>query len=295
MKHLRSDPSRVVIIGAGEGGTAMLDMASGEALIDVVGMVDLNDQAMGMIQAKAQGIATYTNVEEGLKACAPCVAFNLTSNEMVEEVAANILGVGGVIGGLEARLIWRMVTDLQHAKRDLQYQATHDPLTGLYNRRFVTEQLEREVDQALRYGAECTVVLIDLDLFKDVNDTYGHVAGDEVLKLVSNVLRQSVRSADILGRWGGEEFIVLLPYTDVQSATIAAEQWLKRVSELPIELSDGTKLKVTFSAGVTALQVHKGVSNQAHVDALLNDVDARLYAAKDAGRARVVGEGISHG
>jgi len=295
MKHLRSDPSRVVIIGAGEGGTAMLDMASGEALIDVVGMVDLNDQAMGMIQAKAQGIATYTNVEEGLKACAPCVAFNLTSNEMVEEVAANILGVGGVIGGLEARLIWRMVTDLQHAKRDLQYQATHDPLTGLYNRRFVTEQLEREVDQAIRYGAECTVVLIDLDLFKDVNDTYGHVAGDEVLKLVSNVLRQSVRSADILGRWGGEEFIVLLPYTDVQSATIAAEQWLKRVSELPIELSDGTKLKVTFSAGVTALQVHKGVSNQAHVDALLNDVDARLYAAKDAGRARVVGEGISHG
>jgi len=294
MKRLRGDPRRVVILGAGEGGTAMLDMATEEALIEVVAMVDLNDQAIGMMQARRQGIETYTKVEEALQACAPCVAFNLTGNEMIEEVAASILGAGGVIGGLEARLIWRMVTDLQHAKRDLEFQATHDLLTGLYNRRFVTQQLEREISQGIRYGAECAVVLIDLDLFKNINDTYGHVAGDDVLKFVSNILRQSVRSADILGRWGGEEFIVLLPYTDVKSATIAANKWLQCVSESPIELADGTKLQVTFSAGVTALKVDKEASVQWHFDALLNDVDGHLYAAKDAGRACVIGEGINN-
>jgi len=290
MKRLREDPSRIVILGGGRGGAAMLEMLCDESLAEVVAVVDHNSDAPGIVQAKAMGIPIYTDVEKALVANAPCVAFNFTNNEMVEEIAYGVLGAGGVIGGLEARLLWRMVTDLKEAKKDLEYQANHDPLTGLYNRRFVMDQLHRELGQAIRYEFECSLVLIDLDYFKRVNDTYGHVAGDAVLKQVSSELQKSVRTVDVLGRWGGEEFIVLLPHTSVSDAQLATQQWLKRVQEESVILADGEALEISFSAGVAGLLVKDGESVQQHIEALLEKVDSRLYKAKDCGRACVVGD-----
>jgi len=290
MKRLREDPSRIVILGGGRGGAAMLEMLCDESLAEVVAVVDHNSDAPGIVQAKAMGIPIYTDVEKALVANAPCVAFNLTNNEMVEEIAYGVLGAGGVIGGLEARLLWRMVTDLKEAKKDLEYQANHDPLTGLYNRRFVMDQLHRELGQAIRYEFECSLVLIDLDYFKRVNDTYGHVAGDAVLKQVSGELQKSVRTVDVLGRWGGEEFIVLLPHTNVADAELATQQWLNRVREKPMTLASGEALEISFSAGVAGLLVKDGESVQQHIEALLERVDSRLYKAKDCGRACVVGD-----
>jgi len=290
MKRLREDPSRIVILGGGRGGAAMLEMLCDESLTEVVAVVDHNSDALGIIQAKAMGIPVYTDVEKALIVNAPCVAFNLTNNEMVEEIAYGVLGAGGVIGGLEARLLWRMVTDLKEAKKDLEYQATHDALTGLYNRRFVMDQLHRELSQAIRYGFECSLVLIDLDNFKRVNDSYGHVAGDLVLKQVSDELQGNVRTADVLGRWGGEEFIVLLPHTNVADAELATQQWLNRVRGKPVALVDGEVLDVSFSAGVAGLLVKEGVGVQEHIESLLEKVDSRLYKAKDCGRGCVVGD-----
>jgi len=290
MKRLREDPSRIVILGGGRGGAAMLEMLCDESLTEVVAVVDHNSDAPGIIQAKAMDIPIYTDVEKALIANAPCVAFNLTNNEMVEEIAYGVLGAGGVIGGLEARLLWRMVTDLKDAKKDLEYQATHDALTGLYNRRFVMDQLHRELSQAIRYGFECSLVLIDLDFFKRVNDSYGHSAGDLVLKQVSGELHENVRTADVIGRWGGEEFIVLLPHTNVADAELATQQWLNRVREKPVTLASGEALDVSFSAGVAGLFVKDGASVQQHIEALLEKVDSRLYKAKDCGRACVVGD-----
>jgi len=290
MKRLREDPSRIVILGGGRGGAAMLEMLCDESLTEVVAVVDHNSDAPGIVQAKAMGIPIYTDVEKALVANAPCVAFNLTNNEMVEEIAYGVLGAGGVIGGLEARLLWRMVTDLKEAKKDLEYQANHDPLTGLYNRRFVMDQLHRELGQAIRYEFECSLVLIDLDYFKRVNDTYGHVAGDAVLKQVSGELQKSVRTVDVLGRWGGEEFIVLLPHTNVADAELATQQWLNRVREKPVTLASGEALDISFSAGVAGLLVKDGESVQQHIEMLLEKIDSRLYKAKDCGRACVVGD-----
>jgi len=290
MKRLREDPSRIVILGGGRGGAAMLEMLCDESLTEVVAVVDHNSDAPGIIQAKAMDIAIYTDVEKALIANAPCVAFNLTNNEMVEEIAYGVLGAGGVIGGLEARLLWRMVTDLKDAKKDLEYQATHDALTGLYNRRFVMDQLHRELSQAIRYGFECSLVLIDLDHFKRVNDSYGHAVGDLVLKQVSGELQENVRTADVLGRWGGEEFIVLLPHTNVADAELATQQWLNRVREKPVTLASGEALDISFSAGVAGLFVKDGESVPQHIEALLEKVDSRLYKAKDCGRACVVGD-----
>ncbi|PCI44758.1 MAG: GGDEF domain-containing protein [Proteobacteria bacterium] len=267
----------------------MLEMLCDESLTDVVAVVDHNSDAPGIVQAKAMGIPIYTDVEKALIANAPCVAFNLTNNEMVEEIAYGVLGAGGVIGGLEARLLWRMVTDLKDAKKDLEYQATHDALTGLYNRRYVMDQLHRELSQAIRYGFECSLVLIDLDHFKRVNDTYGHTVGDLVLKQVSSELQKNVRTADVLGRWGGEEFIVLLPHTNEVDARAATQQWLDRVQKVPVTLANGEVLEISFSAGVVGLRVKDGGSVQQYIEALLEKVDRYLYEAKDCGRACVVG------
>jgi len=289
MERLRGDASRIVILGAGRGGAAMLDMLDDEALTEVVAVVDYDEEALGMLKAKALGIATYTDVEEALVACAPCVAFNLTNNEMVEEIAYGVLGAGGVIGGLEARLIWRMVTDLKETKKDLEYQANHDALTGLYNRRYVMDQLQHEISQAIRYGFDCTLVLIDLDYFKRVNDTYGHAAGDAVLKQVADELQQNVRTSDVLGRWGGEEFIVLVPHTSVKDALSATQQWLAGVQKKPVVLSSGEELHVSFSAGVAGLTIEKDQSVEEHIEKLLEEVDNYLYQAKESGRACVVG------
>jgi len=289
MKRLREDPSRIVILGGGRGGSSMLDMLCDEPLTDVVAVVDHHTDAPGILQAKSMGIPTYQDVEEALLASAPCVAFNLTNNEMVEEIASGIVGAGGVIGGLEARLIWRMVTDLKETKKNLEYQATHDPLTGLYNRRFVMDQLQMELNQAVRYGVSYALVLIDLDHFKRVNDTHGHVAGDLVLKQVAHELQSSVRTSDVLGRWGGEEFLVLVPHTNAEDALLATKQWLARIQKKPVVLASGEELYVSFSAGVAGLSVEEGKSIEQHIEILLEEVDQYLYKAKDCGRGCVFG------
>jgi len=289
-KRLRDDPSRVIVLGGGRGGLAMLEMLQDEVLATVVAMVDIDEKALGMCKARELGVQTFQDVETALVTCAPCVAFNLTGNEMVEEIAAGILGAGGVIGGLEARLMWRMVTDLKEAKKNLEYLATHDELTGLCNRRHIMAQLEREVSHAIRYQTDCSLVIIDLDHFKLVNDEHGHLSGDLVLKYVANTLQESVRTSDVLGRWGGEEFLVVLPHTSGKNAVQAVNKWLKTLKSHAIELTDGVKLNVSFSAGVASFS-EKGQCSDLNecVDAFLELVDNRLYAAKDQGRSCVVG------
>jgi len=220
------------------------------------------------------------------------VAFNLTHDQSAEKVAVEILGQGSLIGGMEANLIWRMVTNLQKAKEELRFYAMHDALTGLYNRRYMGDQLRQGVAQAQRYGFPFSVVLLDVDHFKLVNDTYGHAVGDAALKLVAQSLRQGLRSADVLGRWGGEEFIIALPHTDHEGARQVAEHCLQRVSAQPMAMGRGEMRLMTLSAGISALDPRgmEEIPTEQVVDRLLAMADARLYAAKAAGRARVMGE-----
>jgi len=199
-----------------------------------------------------------------------------------------VLGAGGVIGGLEARLIWRMVTNLKDAKDELQFQASHDVLTGLYNRRHLIEHLHLGVAQAVRYHHPYTVVMFDLDHFKQVNDVHGHAAGDLVLSKMAEVLQEGMREGDIAGRWGGEEFLVLLSHTDLDGARQAVEQWRKKIADTSIQLDSGESISITFSAGVATLDKDKQKSDvTALADRLLNVADERMYVAKTAGRNQV--------
>ena len=291
MKKFSDDHSRVVILGAGRGGSAMIDLLLQDGLVEIVAVVDHESESLGIKRANELHIPTYTDLEEALLASAPCIVFNLTGNEAMEEVVSNILGTGAVVGGMEARLMWRMVNDLREAKDKLEFQATHDELTALFNRRYMLAEMERDLNKVVRYHIPFSLALIDLDHFKAVNDTYGHAAGDIVLKHVTSLLKTSARNVDVIGRWGGEEFLILLPHIGADDAKCAVEKWLATVRSKPVPVSSVTSITPSFSAGVVTFQkTDMSPDIQEVIDTLLARADESLYAAKHAGRGCVVGD-----
>ena len=160
--------------------------------------------------------------------------------------------------------------------------AIHDGLTGLYNYRHFWELLVHEVELSRRYGKPLSMLFLDLDNFKVINDSLGHPQGDVVLKALAAYLRGAVRQADVICRYGGEEFVLLLPHTAPEQAIILAERLRQRISELTIPLPDRDQ-QVTVSIGVAGL--NEGMSGAELLDA----ADAALYRAKHAGRNQVCG------
>ena len=165
---------------------------------------------------------------------------------------------------------------------ELEYLATHDVLTGLLNRREFMRNLEHEQVRVMRQPAPTSLIMVDLDFFKKINDTYGHPAGDTVLVAVAQALTQAVRKSDVLARLGGEEFIVLLPNTDLTGASRVAQKLRTQVRELPIPF-EGQVLQVTASFGVSCL----AAVSEPTADALYSAADKALYLAKHSGRDRV--------
>ncbi|WP_413675185.1 diguanylate cyclase [Massilia cellulosiltytica] len=164
----------------------------------------------------------------------------------------------------------------------LRRQSTVDELTGLYNRRYFDETLRRELFRAERMRASLAVVMIDLDHFKRMNDTYGHEAGDVVLRTVGRCLREGVRRSDIACRYGGEELVLVLPECDAAAARTCAETLRKAISALDLHHGDTTLPQVTASFGIALWPAH-GENAQA----LVQSADRALYAAKHGGRNRV--------
>ena len=164
----------------------------------------------------------------------------------------------------------------------LQTQSTKDPLTGLYNRRYLQETLEREIRRAIRAAQGLGILMLDLDYFKNFNDTYGHEAGDAVLREAASFLVRSVRAEDFVCRYGGEEFVVVLPTADVRAAEARAERIREKLRELVVMHNGRSLGLITVSIGVAALPNH-GTSEKD----LLESADAALYRAKREGRDRV--------
>jgi diguanylate cyclase (GGDEF)-like protein len=160
--------------------------------------------------------------------------------------------------------------------------ATVDPLTGIANRQAVLSRVDEEIDRAARYGRPLSVVLVDLDHFKRLNDTHGHAAGDRVLHHVAQLLNTSVRGVDLAGRYGGEEFLIVLPETDVDAAASLAEKLRRIVGSSEVRLPDGDSATITMSAGVAG-----GIGTVLRSDALVRDADNALYSAKALGRNQV--------
>lgn len=153
-----------------------------------------------------------------------------------------------------------------------------DPLTFLLNRRIIIRELQDEVLRAERYQTMLSISVVDVDKFKAVNDTYGHSVGDEVLRQVAYQLRDNIRHPDITGRYGGEEFLILLPNSDRNAAAEQADRLCKQVRDTVVRVNDHI-VKVTVSIGIA--QFHNGVDTW---DTLLNRADNAMYAAKNNGR-----------
>jgi diguanylate cyclase (GGDEF)-like protein len=170
-----------------------------------------------------------------------------------------------------------LIKKLAEARMRIEHIAITDELTGSFNRRHVLMRFVEEFEEARRLGKNLGCIMADIDHFKLVNDTYGHLKGDEVLKVVSLRLKQSIRAYDILGRYGGEEFIILLPDANLEQAWNFAERTRMKVRETKIH-----DIGVTLSLGVTELQ-----EGDQSIDDIIRRADEALYKAKNAGRDRV--------
>jgi diguanylate cyclase (GGDEF)-like protein len=168
--------------------------------------------------------------------------------------------------------------------QELKEASVRDYLTGLYNRRYLFDFLDKEVNRAIRYGVYFSIMIFDIDFFKRINDTYGHQSGDLVLKAVSGKATAMIRNTDLLARYGGEEFVVVMPQTEARGAATIAERLRAAIEGMDIAV-DGQTVKITISIGVATYVPHSG---RLSVEEFLDMADKALYDAKNSGRNRVV-------
>lgn len=236
----------------------------------------------------SHGLSTVTRLLEA-SSSTPIVVLTGLSDESigVEAVkcgAQDFLQKGDIDGRLLKRVMFYAVERkkqeivLKEARDLFERQARVDYLTGAYNRLMFSELFEAEIQRARRYGSDLSLIMLDLDHFKNVNDTYGHETGDHVLKEIAELVSQHIRRHDVFARWGGEEFMLLVPKCDLSQSVQLAEK-LRLLCE-SYDFGDG--LKVTASLGVTQFQ--SGDS----AETFKNRTDEALYLAKKSGRNCVV-------
>ncbi|MDO8954885.1 MAG: diguanylate cyclase [Gammaproteobacteria bacterium] len=177
----------------------------------------------------------------------------------------------------------RDITDRKILEHELRRQAQCDYLTGLDSRRHFIERGEEEVERTLRYGHPMSLLMLDIDCFKNINDTHGHHAGDITLQMFAAHCREALREIDIIGRLGGEEFAVILPETDGKGAFEVAERLRQFIASQTMTTETGASISLTVSIGLTTLTVDR----KANLDTLLRQADEALYRVKCSGRNRV--------
>jgi diguanylate cyclase (GGDEF)-like protein/PAS domain S-box-containing protein len=220
------------------------------------------------------------------------ISTEVVSSYLLDEdgVARTILGITRNISERKAaecalkesnRQLHARIEEIGRLQVALQELAVRDSLTGLYNRRYLDETLDREVSRARREGNPLSLVMLDIDYFKRVNDTYGHQVGDEVLRMLASTLSADIRAEDVACRYGGEEFLILLPNMPLETAMLRAEAWRAAVERLSIAHGN-FQLTFTISLGVSAYPDHGKTP-----DDLTRCADQALYQAKHEGRNRV--------
>jgi diguanylate cyclase (GGDEF)-like protein len=193
------------------------------------------------------------------------------SIEQIEQLAVTVaVRVGLAVANLKLR-------------ESLRLQSIRDPLTGLFNRRYMEETLERELHRAARHQLPLGVVMLDIDHFKQYNDTFGHGAGDDLLRELGTFLQANVRSEDVPCRYGGEEFIIIFPEATLEDTCKRAEQMHEGINRLKTQSPDKPLGSITVSQGVASFPEHGASAGQ-----ILRSVDAALYRAKRSGRDKII-------
>lgn len=232
--------------------------------------------ALGIsVFASATLAASMVRDIDGLRQGALRLAKGELSHRVAPSRAAELSDLGAAFNAMAERI--------EKDQAALAELATRDPLTGLLNRRELLRRLREELDRSRRYERPCALLLLDIDRFKSVNDTWGHPAGDAVLRALAGTVLDSVRASDHVGRYGGEEFAVLLPETGAEGALTLAERVRAAIAATPIAVSSERSIAVTASIGV-ALRP----GDAADVESLVACADRALYRAKQNGRNAVV-------
>ncbi|HEX9162527.1 MAG TPA: GGDEF domain-containing protein [Thermoanaerobaculia bacterium] len=195
--------------------------------------------------------------------------------------------LGARFGELQRRIaeLARENMDLARKNKVLSEVSARDSLTGLYNRWYVIEKIESEINRSLRHGSPMALLMLDIDHFKNVNDTYGHTAGDHVLQVVARLLKESCRVYDVPGRYGGEEFCLLLPETALGSTPNVAERIRHRLETTPMDVT-GNPIAITASIGIAGIDADS-TDPILSPSTLIDRADRALYSAKNHGRNRV--------
>ena len=177
-----------------------------------------------------------------------------------------------------------LIHELKEQHEELKLLASTDPMTGLYNRRYFHKTSEPLIDLAKRDKTETSIILIDIDKFKNINDTYGHQVGDNIIISLGKQLENFTRKSDIICRFGGEEFIILLPKTSIDGAAIISEKIRENIQNNIVYLDDNKKLSFTISIGVSKVNNDKDED----IDIAIHRADKALYEAKNSGRNKVI-------
>ena len=172
---------------------------------------------------------------------------------------------------------------LQELMDELKLLASTDPMTQLYNRRYFTNVTKHILGLAKRQEQPLSLIMADIDKFKNINDTYGHHIGDEVIVYLAEIMKKQQRESDIICRYGGEEFVILLPNTDLKNAKLIAENLRKTIETSSIDLENNEKLNFTLSLGVSVVDV----KNEDNIFEVLQRADEALYEAKESGRNKI--------
>ncbi len=260
---------KVFIIGGGKVSKAILETIGQDSSIEVVGLAEADPKAIALPLARSLGIPIFSNYRVVFEFLNVNLILNLTGDEnLEEELYKRKSPQTEVIGTWGSKLIWNII-DLKERSANL------DPLTGLYNVRFFYKALEAEIERGIRYNSNFSIIFMDIDHLKQINDTLGHLKGDEVIKKVAHTIISSLRSVDVAARYGGDEFAILLPETGVEEAAKIAKRIRSRITDLPLR---GKLPSFTISIGISTFPKDGKTAKT-----LMSKADYCMYQVKKLG------------
>ena len=272
----------------------VIEAANGVDALEIVDdeKIDLILLDIMMPEMDGYEVCKRLKSEDGTKNI-PIIFITVKTDEDAIEKAYDVGGIDFVTKPFKPKELLAKVTrefklqelikDLEDSKEELRLLASIDSLTKLYNRRYFSKISEQLLSLAKRNKTDVSVLMLDIDKFKNVNDTYGHKVGDDILIKLSSILLECSRKSDLLCRFGGEEFVILLPETNIDGAMIIAEKIREVVEELDIHIEDDKVVNFTVSIGVSQINIEE----DSCIEASINRADKALYEAKANGRNRI--------
>ena len=298
------DPSRVLVVQAddaerlfqkalfSEAGLSVFEVATGADALDYLATDRPDLVVLGRKLPDMDGLELLPRLKSGELDFVPVLVAS-QRGETAERVRGLQLGADDYIGRpcdpaellARAKALLRNKTThdkIRKLQQSLEQMVVSDPLTGLHNRRFLMDRLVQEMQRSDRHGEPLAFAMVDLDGFKPINDQFGHVLGDKVLRAVGNAISKSVRVSDVAARYGGDEFAIILPQTPAEGAMRVCERILRAISELTLQDERGQAVKMTASMGLTYYPAEEIGSPED----LVHSADGALYGAKRSGKNR---------